>query len=100
MLSSRVGGSSDGPKPDVSEQWKTFENGLDQIDAWYLRNGGKGPYLLGEVPSWADIVVASFLAFCRIIFGEDSNEWKEITTRNGGQWKNRNDIYRVWETAA
>ncbi|KAH9480874.1 Glutathione S-transferase-like protein ustS [Psilocybe cubensis] len=95
----RSSGQSQGPKPDTDVQWKAFEDGLNQMDAWYLRDGGKGPYLLGDIPSWGDIVMASVLTFLRIVVREDSKEWKDITSWNDGRWKSRSEIYRAWETS-
>ncbi|PPQ79766.1 hypothetical protein CVT25_003319 [Psilocybe cyanescens] len=93
-------GSHEGPKVEVTEQWKAFENGLSQVDVWYSRNGGKGPFFLGDIPSWADIVMASFLAYTRRTLREESKEWQEIISWNGGRWKSRSDIYRAWETVS
>jgi glutathione S-transferase len=74
------------PKGDAAvEQWGKFKEGLDKVDAWYAKSGG--PYLLGDTVSWADFSVAGYIVWMRIVWGEDSQEWKDISSWHGGRWK-------------
>lgn len=86
------------PTFSFADNWKAFKQGLDQVDAWYSRNERKGIFLLGETPSWADIVLASFLVNVKIICGEESNEWKEVKSWNAGRWKVHSNYFRTYET--
>jgi len=87
------------PKGEVAvAQWAKFEEGMRNVDAWYVKNGGKGPFLLGETPSWADIVVASCLVWMRIVWGEDSQQWKEISSWNNGRWSGIVEAFKKYET--
>ncbi|KAH9480877.1 Glutathione S-transferase-like protein ustS [Psilocybe cubensis] len=83
---------------DLEQDWIKLQEAMDQINIWFGRNGGKGQFLLGEVISWADIVVASILFFLRRAWGEDSEEWKKICSWNGGRWKNFSDAFKKYET--
>ncbi|PPQ76738.1 hypothetical protein CVT25_000122 [Psilocybe cyanescens] len=83
-----------------TEDWIKLKDGMSKIDGWYARNGGKGPYLLGEIPSWADIVVAGWLVFVRHALGEDSKDWKDVGSWNGGRWMTLSDMFRKYELAA
>ncbi|KIM38462.1 hypothetical protein M413DRAFT_75837 [Hebeloma cylindrosporum] len=75
------------PKGEAAvAQWAQFKNGLAKVDAWYAKNGGEGPFLLGKTPSWGDITVASCLILFRIVWGKDSEEWKDISSWNEGRW--------------
>ena len=67
-------------------EWAQFRDGMGKVDAWYAKNGGQGPFLLGETPSWGDIVVASYLIWLRVVWGEDSQQWKDISSWNDGRW--------------
>ncbi|CAA7266718.1 unnamed protein product [Cyclocybe aegerita] len=78
--------------------WKGFEEGLGKVDAWYQKNRGKGNYLLGETLSWGDIAVAGFLIWLRIIWGEESREWKDIESWHGGRWKALIESLKEYET--
>ncbi|PPQ79769.1 LOW QUALITY PROTEIN: hypothetical protein CVT25_003322 [Psilocybe cyanescens] len=79
---------------DRAQDWIKLQEGMDQVDAWFVRNGRRGQFLLGETSSWADIVVVSFLFFIRRVWGEDSEEWKKIMAWNGGRWKNLSDAFK------
>lgn len=63
-----------------------FKGVLGKLDALYSKNRGKGPYIMGDVLSWADILVASLLMCFRVSAGEDSQRWKEITSWHGRRW--------------
>ena len=69
-----------------ADEWAQFKDGLGKVDAWYAKNGGKGPFLLGETPSSGDIDVASCLNWLRVIWGDDSQQWKDISSWNNGRW--------------
>ncbi|KAF9536581.1 hypothetical protein CPC08DRAFT_613849, partial [Agrocybe pediades] len=68
--------------------WDKFKAGLGKIDSWYAKNDSKGPFLLGETISWADLVVASYTICLKISWGEDSEQWKDIASWHGGRWNN------------
>ena len=75
------------PKGEAAvAEWARFRDGLGNVDVWYAKNGGKGPFLLGETPSWGDIIVASYLKWTRAVWGDDSEQWKDISSWNNGRW--------------
>ncbi|KAJ3486894.1 hypothetical protein NLJ89_g11766 [Agrocybe chaxingu] len=78
--------------------WKGVEEGLGRVDAWYQKNDGKGRYLLGETLSWGDFVVAGYLICSKIIWGEESREWKDIGSWHGGRWKALIESLKKYET--
>ena len=87
------------PKGEAAiAQWARFRDGLGKVDAWYAKNGGGGPFLLGEAPSWGDIVVASYLVCLRIVWGEDSPEWKDISSWHNGRWAGLVGALKKYET--
>lgn len=67
-------------------EWAQFRDGLGKANAWYVKNGGQGPYLLGETQSWGDIIVASYFKWMRVVWGDDSQQWKDISFWNNGRW--------------
>ncbi|KDR69176.1 hypothetical protein GALMADRAFT_77653 [Galerina marginata CBS 339.88] len=79
-------------------QWAEYKAGLGKVDAWYVKNGGKGPFLLGETPSWADVVVGGWTIWLRIVWGEDSRQWKDIKSWHGGRWNAILDSLKKYET--
>ena len=42
--------------------------------------------LLGDRPSFGDLVVVASLIFLVKAYGEDSEEWKRVRGLNGGRW--------------
>ncbi|KAI0033297.1 hypothetical protein K488DRAFT_69990 [Vararia minispora EC-137] len=47
---------------------------------------GRGPFIGGRQPSWADTMLAGNLWSLRIAFGEGSEIWKAIVEAHGGRW--------------
>ena len=78
-----VGFTAGEPVPRVV-QWAEFQEGLGKIDEWYKRTDG--PFLMGDTASWGDFVVASYLVWARIVWGEESHEWSDISLMNDGRW--------------
>jgi glutathione S-transferase len=87
------------PKGEAADaEWAKFRNGLTKVDSWYAKNGGKGPFLLGETVSWGDLVIASYLSSWRILWGEDSQQWKDISSWNNGRWAEIAKALKKYET--
>ncbi|KAJ3517323.1 hypothetical protein NLJ89_g584 [Agrocybe chaxingu] len=87
------------PKEEVAvAEWAKYQNALTEVGKWYEKNGGKGPYLLGDTLSWGDLVVAGYTVWLRIIWGEDSSQWRDIESWNEGRWKVLIDSLREYET--
>lgn len=64
------------------EQWEDWKKGLDEIDKWYQKSGGK--WVMGDTFSFADMVVA-----CRTIWWNailDEEQRREFHSLNGGRW--------------
>ena len=67
-------------------QWARAEEELAKVAGWYASNGRKGPFLMGEVVSWADLVVCAHLVCWRVTLGADSKEWRRMEKWNGSIW--------------
>ena len=66
---------------------KELEKGFNAIDQWILKSGG--PYVMGDIPSFADFVLAGFLKWTEAGVGKDSKEWQLISSWNEGRWAKR-----------
>ena len=71
---------------EADSEWTKVKDGLAKVDAWYAKNGGEGPFLLGKTASWGDMVVASFFVALRLLWGEENEQWKDISSWNNGRW--------------
>jgi len=70
-----------------TEEWRKFEKGLDIVHSYLVSTDEKGPYMMGNTISWSDLLLFSYLYWFKVIFGEDSKEWKDIASWNGGRWE-------------
>ncbi|KAF4617477.1 hypothetical protein D9613_006282 [Agrocybe pediades] len=68
------------------EEWGKLQSSLDKVDRWYAKTDDKGPFILGETISWSDLNIASWTIWMKVTFGEDSKEWKDIASWQGGRW--------------
>ncbi|TFK37165.1 hypothetical protein BDQ12DRAFT_753114 [Crucibulum laeve] len=66
-------------------EWKKLKDGFVAIDGWYQKSGGS-TFIMGETPVFADFIIGGFVFFAKAIFGEDSEEWKDMVLWNGGRW--------------
>jgi len=71
---------------DAVREWEKLKAAFGKIDAYYAKTNGTGPFILGQSISWGDIVVASFVIWIQLSFGEDSQQWKDISAWHGGRW--------------
>ena len=81
-----------------TEEWGKFEKGMDGIHAYLAMTDEKGPYVLGDTISWGDLVLFSFVYWFKLIWGEDSKEWKDIASWNGGRWEALIDGLKKYHT--
>ncbi|KAF9479950.1 hypothetical protein BDN70DRAFT_806127 [Pholiota conissans] len=82
----------------ATKEWANCKEGLGKVSVWFEKTDSSGPYLLGDRVSWGDFVVASYLVWMRIIWGEDSKEWKDISSWDGGRWKRLVESLKEYET--
>jgi glutathione S-transferase len=72
----------------TEDDWKALESGLAKLKVSLDANGeGKDLLFTGDKITLADIQLASLLVWARIIFGEESEGWKRITSLHEGKWK-------------
>jgi hypothetical protein len=68
-------------------KWKDVEAGFGKVDRWLNEPLNKGkPFVMGNVVSFADFMIAGEMHWCRQAFGEESDLWKGMMTWHGGRW--------------
>ncbi|KAG2147450.1 uncharacterized protein EDB93DRAFT_1250595 [Suillus bovinus] len=67
---------------NAQQQWEELKKGLDEIDKWYQKGGGK--WIMGDTFSFADMVVACRMMWWNTIF--DKEQLRELHSWNGGRW--------------
>ncbi|KAJ7082522.1 hypothetical protein C8R43DRAFT_337479 [Mycena crocata] len=66
--------------------WKKVREGLDKVDGWISKNGAGTKYFMGDTICYADITVAGFLRWARVVL--EKEKWEEICGWNNGRWGN------------
>jgi len=66
--------------------WGIAKESFDKLDAALGKEGKKGPWYLGEDLSFVDLAIGAFLICFVKAFGEDSDEWRDISSWNNGRW--------------
>jgi len=67
-------------------QWAGYRDGYGRVATWYDRVENSQFIGGGTNPTYADLVVASNLKWIKYLAGEDSKEWKDISSWHGGKW--------------
>lgn len=81
------------PKGEAAAaQWARFREGLGKLGMWWGRTVPLGRN--------ADIVVANYLALLRIVWGDDSQKWKDISSWNDGRCAGIVEALKKYETVA
>jgi hypothetical protein len=65
--------------------WDAYRDGFGSV-ALPIYESAEGIFLKGSEPAWADFVTASSLFSIKLLYGEDSKEWKYIETWHDGRW--------------
>ncbi|KAK0482764.1 hypothetical protein IW261DRAFT_1550505 [Armillaria novae-zelandiae] len=67
-----------------ARQLALVKDDLSKVDKWMT----KGQiFVMGlETPTFADFVMCAWISFLRIALGEDSPEWKELSSWHDGRW--------------
>ena len=69
------------------KEWKDAEEVFAKLNQWLSANGeGRDELMMGDEVCFADLVIASVLVCMKVGFGEDSEDWKRITTLHNGTW--------------
>ncbi|KAG2031928.1 hypothetical protein BDR03DRAFT_1002879 [Suillus americanus] len=70
------------PEGKAQEMWAALKKGLGVVDGWYQKGGGR--WIMRNTFSFADIVVASWVAWWNTVLNEQ--ERQEVHALHGGRW--------------
>lgn len=68
------------------EDWRKIEAGFTVLDDLFQQSG-EGDYVMGDSVCFANIILAADLAYLKAALGENSKEWQDISSWNGGRWR-------------
>lgn len=72
---------------DQAKLWADAKIALDKLDAKLSETDEKGPWYLGDQVSFADLVIGGCFIWMQLVLGEDSKEWSNVKSWNGGRWE-------------
>ncbi|THU87366.1 hypothetical protein K435DRAFT_842574 [Dendrothele bispora CBS 962.96] len=80
------------------EEWKKLEEGLGQIDKWYA-SGKEDILVMGgeDKACFADFAFAGFVIWIRILFGKESEEWKDVSGWHSERWGRMIQVLEKYE---
>ncbi|KAG5652519.1 hypothetical protein H0H81_004750 [Sphagnurus paluster] len=81
------------------EQWAKLKEGLGVVHGWLEKGKADGPFVLGQEPAFVDFFLASYIQWLKVIWGEDSVEWKDISSWHDGRWVALVKALEKYETA-
>jgi glutathione S-transferase len=75
------------------EEWKKLEDGFGRIANWYGDGSSNEDnttfvFIRGgeDQVCFADMALGGFIIWIRILFGRESEEWKDVEKWHGGRW--------------
>lgn len=90
--------------PEGSEKRKAHWEGLKGIfgtfAGWFGSDGKEKVLFSGgeqERILYADVVVAAQLRWMKTLFGEESEEWRDVMSWDGGRWKKLVEVFGKYE---
>ncbi|KAK7024337.1 hypothetical protein VNI00_016373 [Paramarasmius palmivorus] len=63
--------------------WKSVESAWAKVDSWMRK---EDRFVMGDTVCFLDFAIAGQFVLFRIIWGEDSEEWKMMSSWQGGRW--------------
>ena len=100
----RLGGKLEELAPVGSEKrataWQGVQNGAHKIADWFEADGKKKVFVMGDKKgiTYADLILASFFMWFKKCCGEESPEWKDMTSWDGGRWATLLSALENYET--
>ncbi|KAJ7157231.1 hypothetical protein C8R46DRAFT_1293733 [Mycena filopes] len=66
-------------------EWKKVKDGFGRVDSW-IRKNSTGKFIMGDSVCYADMVVAGFLRWTKLVLPKEN--WEDIMSWHDGRWAN------------
>ncbi|KAI0754888.1 hypothetical protein C8Q80DRAFT_1266425 [Daedaleopsis nitida] len=85
-----------------ARHWEGMQRGFHTIAGWLEGNSEKREeeerLLFGHTTiSFADVTIAATLQCFRVVFGEESEEWRDVLSWDGGRWARFMEVFRRYD---
>jgi glutathione S-transferase len=74
------------PGPQRDQHWKHIQDSLGVVDGWLTKNANGKKFAMGDTISYADVNMAAWLWFMKMLIGPESQEWREVERWHNGRW--------------
>ncbi|KAI0633388.1 hypothetical protein C8Q77DRAFT_785247 [Trametes polyzona] len=74
------------PGPKRDQHWAAVKKAFNTLAGWLQADGEDRQFFTGGKVAYADVIVASSLIWIRVVSGEESKEWRDISSWDGGRW--------------
>ncbi|KIY67227.1 hypothetical protein CYLTODRAFT_431446 [Cylindrobasidium torrendii FP15055 ss-10] len=78
-----------------AQAWAKAKAEFDQIAEWYEKDQ---ILVMGDKVSYADVALAGWIVWLKLVFGEESDEWQDIATWSDGRWAKLLETLAPYET--
>ncbi|KAH9855212.1 hypothetical protein C2E23DRAFT_857914 [Lenzites betulinus] len=86
------------PGPKREKHWATVQKAFHTVAQWLQAGGVEKRFFLGDRIGYADLCVASYLMWTRVVLGEDSKEWADMVRWDGGRWGRLAEALKEFES--
>ncbi|KAI0356413.1 hypothetical protein OH77DRAFT_1401026 [Trametes cingulata] len=86
------------PGPKREKYWSGVQKAFHTYTQWLEADGTDKLFFTGDKIAYADITVAGYLVWLRVILGADSKEWADLRSWEGGRWARFMDAFEKYET--
>ncbi|KIY67982.1 hypothetical protein CYLTODRAFT_352122 [Cylindrobasidium torrendii FP15055 ss-10] len=66
------------------EEWARLRAGFSKIASWSAPEGGL--FVMGDAPTFVDLFMGGLVYWVKLTCGENSAEWKDMSTWDEGRW--------------
>ncbi|KAI0720557.1 hypothetical protein C8T65DRAFT_735887 [Cerioporus squamosus] len=83
-----------------AKKWEGVQKGVHKIAGWLEADGKEKLFFMGDKKgiTYADITLAGFFMWFKRCCGEDSQEWKDMMSWDGGRWARLMAALEKYET--
>lgn len=78
------------------DKWPILGDSLDKLSGIYDHRVEGSVWYLGETFTFADIISVAFVSWIKLIFGEESREWKIVAQSGHGRWAKQVEAAQKW----
>jgi len=76
-------------------EWAKVKDSFGKMDGWILANGEGSVYLMGDTPCYADMWMAAYVVWIKLVLPE---KWEELKLWHDGRWARLSENMAKYET--